>query len=244
MPLRLLMGRREFAPSWLMTVATVLLCMLFVGLGRWQWQRSIDKQAQQDGFARGGDAPLELGARALISIERHRRVILRGEYLGERQFLLDNRTYEGKAGYEVLTPFRLGDGRILLVNRGWVPFSGFRDRLPDVTLQSAGATMITGRIDMLPSGGLARGHAAPDAASAWPRVTSYPAMAELSSSLGVRLQERLLLLDAQLPQGYVRDWQPPGLGPQRHLSYAIQWWSFAALLLALYFVLNIRKSSS
>ena len=28
-----------FAPSWLMTGLTVLLCVLFFSLGRWQWQR-------------------------------------------------------------------------------------------------------------------------------------------------------------------------------------------------------------
>ena len=42
---------------------------------------------------------------------------LRGEFLPERQFLLDNRSHQGKPGYEVLTPFRTNDGARLLVNR-------------------------------------------------------------------------------------------------------------------------------
>jgi surfeit locus 1 family protein len=41
----------------------------------------------------------------------------------------------------------------------------------------------------------------------------------------------------------VREWQPPGLDPSRHFSYAIQWWGFAVVLLVLYFGLNLRKVS-
>ncbi len=51
----------------------------------------------------------------------------------------------------------------------------------------------------------------------------------------------ILLLDANNPHGYVRAWKPPGLPPMRHLSYAIQWWGFAVVLLVLYFGLNFRK---
>jgi surfeit locus 1 family protein len=50
-----------------------------------------------------------------------------------------------------------------------------------------------------------------------------------------------VLLDPQAPDGYVRDWHPPGMSPARHWSYAIQWWSFAALALVLWGVLSVAK---
>jgi surfeit locus 1 family protein len=53
----------------------------------------------------------------------------------------------------------------------------------------------------------------------------------------------VLLLDAEIPGGYVREWSPPGMPPSRHFSYAIQWWGFAGVLLVLYFGLNFRKVS-
>ena len=50
-----------------------------------------------------------------------------------------------------------------------------------------------------------------------------------------------MLLDPHDPDGYVRDWHPPGLDPTRHWSYAVQWWAFAAVLLFLWVRLNLRK---
>ena len=220
----------------------MLLLTAFIGLGRWQWHRGEAKQAVWAEYER--DAPAEsLASRALDTIDRFGRVELHGVFEPEHQFLLDNISHAGQPGYEVLTPFHLDDGRRVLVNRGWVPFGGYRDRLPDVSMTAAAPVAITGRIDELPSGGLASGHAAPDASTPWPKVTSFPTHAELASALGVSLQNRLLLLDAKTPGGYVREWSPPGMPPERHFSYAIQWWGFAVVLLVLYFGLNFRKVS-
>jgi len=88
--------------------------------------------------------------------------------------------------------------------------------------------------------GLASGRAAPASAGPWPKVTSYPDMPQLATALGRPLAARILLLDPTAPFGYVRAWQPPGLPPLRHFSYAIQWWSFALATLILWAVLSRR----
>ncbi len=62
------------------------------------------------------------------------RLSVTGTLDGAHQFLLDNRSWRGTAGYEVLTPLRRPAARTLLVDRGWVPFTGSRRRLPDITL--------------------------------------------------------------------------------------------------------------
>jgi surfeit locus 1 family protein len=225
-----------------MTLLTVLLLTLFVGLGRWQWHRGEAKQVVWSQFERNAPAQASM-ERNVDNVDRFTRVELHGVFEPERQFLLDNRSHAGQPGYEVLTPFRLSDGRRVLVNRGWIRFSGYRDRLPDVSMAPAGPLTITGRVEELPSAGLASGRAAPDSDASWPKVTSFPTHAELADALGTELQRRLLLLDAGVPGGYVREWSPPGMPPSRHFSYAIQWWGFAGVLLVLYFGLNFRKVS-
>jgi len=241
MPIRFSAFGRSFAPSWPMTLLTLALLALFTSLGNWQWHRGVAKQATWEQFER---APAAGGVRHNVDgATRFEYVRLEGRYEPGRQFLLDNRSHAGRPGYEVLTPFALADGRRLLVNRGWIPFAGYRDQLPDVAFAADSTTQIAGRLDDLPTAGLASGRAPPAAAAPWPKLTSFPTHAELEAALGQRIADKILLLDPQMPAGYLREWSPPGLAPDRHYSYAVQWWGFAVVLLVLYFGLNFRKVS-
>jgi surfeit locus 1 family protein len=235
---------RSFSPTWPLTVATVLLCALFIRLGFWQWGRGNDRQAQWDEFSRGADKVLALDSRGIGEVPRFQRLGVAGRYDGEHQFLLDNRTYAGRAGYEVLTPLVRPNGRVLLVDRGWVPFSGSRKQLPDIACRCDPTTTVTvmGRSDELPTPGLASGRAPPPADGIWPKVTSYPTMSELSTAMARALEPRIVLLDPREPNGYVRDWHPPGMQPVRHWSYAIQWWAFAVVAIIFWAVASRRKT--
>ena len=224
-----------------MTLLTIALCVLFVRLGEWQWQRGVHRQAEWGAFARGADAPIEPGVRALQSLPRFQRIRVAGEWDAAHQFLLDNRSHAGLPGYEVLTPLRLSGERVLLVDRGWVAFTGSRARLPDITLRDPGPLSLTGRLDNLPVGGLALGHAAPAADGGWPKVTSFPQLSELAAALKHPVEPWMLLLDPTTADGYVRQWQPPGLPPLRHWAYAIQWWGFAVTLVIIWGIMSAPR---
>ena len=165
------LGGSVFAPSAGFTVATLLLCALFIRLGVWQWHKGIERQEEWSRFARGADRVITLDERPVGDVPLYQRVSVTGRLDGAHQFLLDNRTHRGRAGYEVLTPLRRAEAAVLLIDRGWVPFSGTRARLPDISLEAAAPVTLSGRIAQLPSPGLARGHAAPEARAAWPRLT-------------------------------------------------------------------------
>ncbi len=237
-------GRRWFATSAGATLLTLVLCAAFVRLGLWQWHKWVHAQDQWTHFARGTGEVQPLGPRPLAAVAKFQRVRVSGVLDAEHQFLLDNRIVRGQAGYEVLTPLTRAGGRTLLVDRGWLPFTGSRAKLPPVSFESPGTVNLTGRVADLPSPGLASGRAPPKASDPWPKLTSYPSAAELERSLGRPLAERILLLDANAPFGYRRDWQPPGLAPLRYLSYAIQWWCFAALALVIWAVMGVRRARS
>lgn len=227
-----------------MTLLTACAMLLFVRLGIWQWHKGQLKSAQLAQFTAGSQSVTPLGSRRTDELERFADIAVDGRYDGQHQFLLDNISHAGRPGYYVLTPLQLTDGRALMVNRGWVPMLGKRSQLPDVQLDSAAVRRIAGRLDNLPVVGISLGHIPPAADSHWPQLTSFPTMADLSAALGKSLEPRQLLLDADQPEGFVRDWQPGGFGPARYLSYAVQWWAFAALALILYGYLNWRRSRS
>jgi surfeit locus 1 family protein len=63
----------------------------------------------------------------------------------------------------------------------------------------------------------------------------------LSRAFGQPVEPRILLLDPHEPNGYVRDWHPPGMQPVRHWSYAIQWWAFAVVVIIFWAVVSRTK---
>ena len=231
---RLSSGRRRFAPTPGFTILALLLAALFVRLGFWQWQRGVNREEEWARFARGAEQVQSLGTREVTDLPLFQRISVAGQLDPAHQFLLDNRIWQGRAGYEVLTPLLRAGMPALLVDRGWVPFSGARARLPEIGFASPAQVRLTGRIGALPSPGLASGRSAPAREGAWPKVTSYPDMAQLQAALGTRLAPRILLLDPAAAFGYLRDWQAPGISPLRHFSYAIQWWIFAVAVLVIW----------
>jgi|SRR5579862_9292360 len=220
---------RVFAPTPGFTLLILVLASLFVLLGVWQWRRGEARQLAWQRFEQGAARLEDLGSRDVATLPLFQRVAARGQLDGAHQFLLDNRSHEGYPGYEVLTPLRRSAAATLLIDRGWVPFTGHRSQLPDVSLNVPGEVTLSGRLGQLPSPGLASGRAAPDPSAPWPKLTSYPDTQQLAQALHEPLAGRLLLLDPQAPYGFVRAWQAPGIPPLRHFSYALQWWSFAVL---------------
>jgi len=233
--------RGGFTPSLASTLLALIAAALCVRLGFWQWQRGSTAQAEWTRFARGTDRLLELGRAPVDGLPLFQRVAVSGELDGTHQFLLDNRSLRGRPGYEVLTPLRRAANPPLLIDRGWVPFTGSRAQLPQVSLNAPECVSLTGRLADLPSPGLASGRVAPDPRAPWPKLASFPSLGQLAAAFGAPLAPRILLLDPQVSFGYAREWQPPGMSPLRHFAYAIQWWCFAALALVVWAVMGARR---
>lgn len=219
--------RAVTARSALAIVGLVALGIVFVWAGSWQWRRAAESRATLAQFAAGAAAtPLAVLPWRLEEAERFRRVVVRGEYLPEPQFLLDNMLYEGAVGYHVLTALRVAGVREhVLVNRGWVRADLDRAVLPNVVVEG-GSRRVTGRIERLPRSGVRLGTA--EAGRGAVVVLQFPTAEELAGYLGEPVFEYQLLLDAGESDGFGRDWRAPGMAPDRHLAYAGQWWLFAA----------------
>jgi surfeit locus 1 family protein len=232
----------RFAPRWYFILLTAAAVPGFIALGFWQWHRGEHRREVWQQFERSDVAAIETNAASLAQLPAYTRVRVSGQFDSARQLLLDNMSHDGQPGYEVLSVLRLADGSGLLVNRGWLPFTGFRDKLPDVAFDAAESSSLTGRLSTLPVPGIASGRAPPAASGSWPRLTSFPDHADIETVLGEKLLPPVLLLDAGSGPGYLRAWQAPGISPDRNFSYAFQWWLFALLALGLFVGLNLKRS--
>lgn len=219
----------------LITVAVVAVAALFAGLGLWQLQRAEEKQRLFEDFRSRAEAPAVdwqqlRGADPELA---HRRIEVTGSFWKERQILRDNRIHEGRAGYHVLTPFiPLGAGAALLVNRGWVPWGPTRQELPRI--DTPGETLtLSGTLTLPDRRTLVLGPEEPHGGT-WPRVVQAIDFDELSGALGRELLPFVVRLDPDQPGGFVRDWRPfYGIGPDKHRAYALQWFTFAGLMVVL-----------
>ena len=228
------MRLRQFTAGLWSTVLTVVGVVILASLGTWQRHRGVEKQALFAAFARGDSPAVPYGAAG--GQDRYSHVRVEGRYVPARQLLLDNMTHDGHVGYRVLTPLRTTLGTVL-VDRGWVPAPPRRDQWPDLAVSDELRT-VTGRIDQLPRAGI--NLAASDGAG-WPRRLSYPDLVTVRRVYGEAVDPAIILLDASATDGYVRDWPPGGLPPERPFGYAVQWYGLALALAVIYVVVNLKR---
>jgi surfeit locus 1 family protein len=227
-----------------MTLLTLMVLAGLLSLGRWQLRRADEKRVLYDAFAAGSDATQTI-VLTTAPVRRYSHVEARWHYDASRQVLIDNMvSADGRAGYYVITPFTLDGGGWILVNRGWVPVGASRAQRPKIDVD-ASVRRIRGRADNLPAPGIQLSGGAP-LAPPFPVVASFPNHADIARLLNEGVwtaAAEVILLDAAEPDGYLRNWSPPGLPPLRHIGYAVQWFALAAALVVIYFVTNIRKGT-
>ena len=165
------LGAYDFSPSLWPTVITLLLVPLMIGLGVWQWERASWRQAISKSNCRANKFP-PVSLESLDDYrdaEQYLQVFVRGYYDMEHQMLLDNRTYNGYAGYHVLTPLRMAESnKIVLVNRGWVPLGSSRAVLPDIP-GTTGEVLVDATF-MVPPKKLFRLGAVDEVNECWPKL--------------------------------------------------------------------------
>ena len=219
---------------------------LFLSAGNWQLNRAAEKQQRLDSFENADRTPLTELPASMEAAEDllFRRFAVTGHYESERQILLDNMVSDGEVGFQVLTPLRINKNTWLLVNRGWVKGERNRASLPVVKVDTE-TRKVTGRLAFLPAPGIRLDQPAESSSGeSWPRRMTWPTTQDIHAALELRESETLLewqlLLDKEQDDGFRRNWQPEAMGPERHLGYAVQWFSFAALALIIYILFHVR----
>ena len=135
----------KFRPFLWLTVVTLPALLILIGLGSWQLQRLQWKNDLISSFeARSAADAIPIpAANANLDNLEFRNLALYGVFQHDKETFLTGRTYEGNAGFHVVTPLLLEDGRIILVNRGWVS-EDYRDPAKRTFSQITGQTSVIG----------------------------------------------------------------------------------------------------
>ena len=215
--------------------------LVLLALGTWQVERLQWKErliAERHAAVNSPAIELPRSAAAARSLD-YRHVRASGTFLNDRELYLGATSAEGRPGYHIVTPLRLADAAVLLVDRGFVPAE---KRAPETRAAGEidGPTTVSGLLRLpldrkpywfLPENSAERNY--------WFYVDP-PAMAKAAH------------LDAVLPFYIDADATPnPGglpVGgqtrldlPNDHLQYAITWYALAAGLLGVYIVFIRRR---
>lgn len=239
----LTIGNREFRPTPLPSLLAAVLVALTAGLGAWQLQRAAEKQQLFDQF----DAAQQDREGAHVADGRTAEyppftpLQADGRFDSAHQVLLDAMLHEGRAGYQVLTPLLRSDGPAILVNRGWLPADPQRGTLPELAVDT-GYRQLRGYLGSLPRPALRLEAPTPSAGADWPRVLLYPRREQLEQMLGYAVLDLVLLQAEDQPDGFLRQWRPQVLPPERHLGYAAQWFGLCLALIVIYLAVNFRRS--
>jgi cytochrome oxidase assembly protein ShyY1 len=216
-------------PKWVAGhVLVVLLVGLFVAAGFWQLSRNREAHDKLDAerAAFAAPAPAATTANFADLVERGGRVTLTGTFDPQHQALLRNRSRHGKIGYDVLTPMTLDDGTVVVVDRGWVSFDRVSDGLGDAGVPRG--TVVVRGVALKASPLRAGEEAKPEGG-----VTSLPRV-DLSEIVPGRDDALDGYVQAQYQQPAPAADAPALPDPAKvtevnHLSYALQWFSFAAI---------------
>jgi surfeit locus 1 family protein len=230
-------GAFTFKPSPWPTLGAVLLVALTVYLGVWQTHRGDEKEERQRLLeARMHETAVVLtgsvpSGEALV----YRRVRAVGEYDGAGQIYLDNQVMQGRAGYFVVTPLRLSDGAIVLVNRGWIARAASYPAPPPVPVP-AGRVEVAG-LATVPSSRFIELGPQTVSGSVWQNLT----IDRYREATKARVLP-VVIISQDAGDGLVAVRETPDAGVARHREYALTWFSLAATTLALWLALNLRRT--
>lgn len=219
---------------WKLNLIALLFICLFCRLGFWQLHRAQEKIALAAQMTtRLQSPPITASGIQRQPDLRFYRAHLTGQFDNAHTILLDNKTQDRKIGYEIYTPFKVDHlPMMLLVDRGFISAPPTRDQLPIIA--PIHASSVTGMLNLPP------------------RYVAWGAMIDSAPHYPLRVEYiDLTLLSQQVKEPlarYVVEINPTTapaslFSPQKHWSYAVQWFAFALTLLILFAVLNVRSSS-
>ncbi|MGQ3888085.1 SURF1 family protein [Legionella sp. CNM-1927-20] len=230
---------RRFTFNWLMTLGVVLLSSFFIYLGLWQLKRAEEKKTMLMAEKHlSAEAPIRWQTN--IKPKQYQQIIVQGQYL-DQTLLLDNQHHQHQFGYDVLTPLLLSDGKIVLIDRGWIKGDLDRHKLPTITFPHKSLQLLGQVYYPSPKNwvlGQTLEEKRPNLA-----VIEQIDPAAISQLLHKSVYPFIIRLNKLAEDGYIRDWAIISMPPTRHKAYALQWFAMALVIWLIFIGLNLKKTN-
>ena len=218
------MSLRYLIPSILIVTTIAFL----TSLGFWQLDRANEKRAIEASIQKANTGTIELISDENRLLEKeYYQVRLKGQYQSNKQFIYDNQIVDQVSGYYVLTPFKLeGQPSTIIINRGFIPWNGDREKLADVSIEKTKSEIKVQiskpikRIELKSS----------EIGNNFPVLIQAVDLVKMSELAGIDFSSMVGLLDASMDDGFVRKWEPYTGSIEKHIGYAVQWFLMAIVL--------------
>lgn len=239
-------ARSSIAPKRTLATLVVLavLFAVFVAAGRWQLRRADERRAIGQAIsAASRHAPLQLQADTPpAEFIKWRQARASGTWVNAATVLVENRSFEGRPGLWVATPLLLDAGThsAVLVLRGWIPSPlGPEARQQAIPAPRSTVTLEGTMTDQVPrlfelwslehrnAGKMPARLPAPGPQQP-PRVQNID-LAAYARASGLKLLPVVVEQTSDDGSGFGRQWPQPSQDANQNISYAMQWFSFAAI---------------
>ncbi len=112
-----------FKPKLIPTIFTIPALILLLSLSYWQFERLHWKNNLIEEITKQTQLPaIDLPENIDLSEMLYRKVKLQGEFIHDQEMHMYGgaRQFKGENGYYILTPIKLSNNKIIIINRGWV----------------------------------------------------------------------------------------------------------------------------
>lgn len=171
------------------------------------------------------------------------KVSVTGAYDNEHSYLLDNRTYQGRVGYELISPFTAQSGMTILVNRGWIAQGATRAVLPQIR-RVQGQVAIAATVYVPLEEPFLLSSTPESGQTTWPRVIQSIQVPQMERELDRTLAPYTIRLQEQSQGLEQSNWQTVNMAPEKHRGYAVQWFTMTFALLAMYIFFGFRHPAT
>jgi surfeit locus 1 family protein len=233
-----------FRPLFWPTLFTAPVLLLCLGLGFWQverlfWKRDLIAQRAAAVSAVPVAAPRSL---AEASGMEFRHVTDEGVFLHDKEIFLGATSEAAGQGYQVLTPLLEPGGRVVFVNRGFIP-AELKDQARRSVGQLPGTVRVQGRLRLPPAG-----------KPTWFLPDNRPDLnywfwVDIPAMSAADKFDRVapFYIDADAtpnPGGWPKGGATRLTLPNDHLQYAITWFSLAIALMVIYVLFHRGNARS